>query len=151
MNDDQRRRIEKVLDNALDMVIATNRPDGYPQATTVAFIHDELTLYFGCHDTSQKADNIRLDPRVSGVINRPYSSWADIYGVSFAGLAAFVEDPGEIAKTGRLLKEKFPDIGNFLSHATAQEDSALIRIDLKIVSLLDYQRGFGNTELIELL
>ena len=149
MLESQRWRIEKVLDNALDMALGTNRPDGFPQVTTVAFVHHDLNIYFGCQDTSQKAENIRLDPRVSGVINRPYSSWADIYGISFAGMASFVEEPTELSNVSRQLKEKFPHIQDFISHATAQEDSALIRIDLKILSLLDYQKGFGHTELIE--
>ena len=45
--------------------IATNRPDGWPQATTVGYANDGLTLYFLCGPQSQKAKNIARDNRIS--------------------------------------------------------------------------------------
>ena len=40
-------KILAILDEATDMTIATVRPDGYPQATAVGYVHDGVTLYFG--------------------------------------------------------------------------------------------------------
>ena len=37
------------------MTVATNRPDGWPQATTVGYVNDGLTLYFLCDPESQTA------------------------------------------------------------------------------------------------
>lgn len=48
MNPALRSEILAILDGANDMTPATIRPDGYPQATTVSYTHDGLTLYFGC-------------------------------------------------------------------------------------------------------
>jgi nitroimidazol reductase NimA-like FMN-containing flavoprotein (pyridoxamine 5'-phosphate oxidase superfamily) len=52
-----RDQIIAILDGANDMAIATVRDDGYPQATTVSYVHDGLTIYFGCGVSSQKASN----------------------------------------------------------------------------------------------
>ena len=43
-----REEILSVLKAATDMTIATIRPDGYPQATTVSYLSDGLTINFGC-------------------------------------------------------------------------------------------------------
>ena len=53
-----REEILSVLKGASDMTIATIRPDGYPQATTVSYVSDGLTIYFGCAARSQKAQNV---------------------------------------------------------------------------------------------
>ena len=50
-----RDEILAVLSGANDMTIATIRGDGYPQATTVSYANDDLTLYFGCGSDSQPA------------------------------------------------------------------------------------------------
>jgi general stress protein 26 len=46
MDDRIRQKIQAVLDGNRIMTIATLRPDGWPQATTVGFAGDGLTLYF---------------------------------------------------------------------------------------------------------
>ena len=53
-----RGEILSVLKGANDMTIATIRPDGFPQATTVSYVSDGLTIYFGCAARSQKAQNV---------------------------------------------------------------------------------------------
>ena len=47
-------KIRSIIDNADDMTIATIRPDRFPQATTVSFVNDDLTIYFGSDADSQK-------------------------------------------------------------------------------------------------
>ncbi len=46
------------------MTIATLRPDGWPQATTVGYVSEGLDLYFLCGPNSQKAHNLAVDDRV---------------------------------------------------------------------------------------
>ena len=50
------------------MTLATIRADGFPQATTVNYVHDNLTLYFATDAASQKAGNIKLNNKVSVAI-----------------------------------------------------------------------------------
>ncbi len=46
MKNEAKRLILHLLANNDVMSLATVRPDGYPQATTVAYANDGLTLYF---------------------------------------------------------------------------------------------------------
>ena len=64
-----RRKILELLDQHRNMTIATLRPDGWPQATTVGYANDGLTLYFLCGLDSQKARNLARDDRVSLAID----------------------------------------------------------------------------------
>ena len=68
MDEAIRSRILEVLRRQRIMTVATIRPDGYPQATTVNYVHDDLILYFASAATSQKADNIKLNNKVSVAI-----------------------------------------------------------------------------------
>ncbi|MER8957242.1 pyridoxamine 5'-phosphate oxidase family protein [Mesorhizobium sp. M0833] len=53
------------------MTIATLRPDGWPQATTVGYVNEGLTLYFLCGLDSQKAENLARDDRVPSIAVSP--------------------------------------------------------------------------------
>jgi nitroimidazol reductase NimA-like FMN-containing flavoprotein (pyridoxamine 5'-phosphate oxidase superfamily) len=67
MDEEIRRRILKLLDEHRIMTIATLRPDGWPQATTVGYASEGLTIYFLCGRDSQKAANLaRRMSRYSG-------------------------------------------------------------------------------------
>src|SRR5215467_9362515 len=70
MDDTLKSKILELLDQHRLMTIATNRPDGWPQATTVGYVNDGLTIYFLCSPQSQKAANLARDSRVS-LTNRP--------------------------------------------------------------------------------
>jgi nitroimidazol reductase NimA-like FMN-containing flavoprotein (pyridoxamine 5'-phosphate oxidase superfamily) len=78
-----RRKILKLLDQHRNMTIATLRPDGWPQATTVGYANDGLTLYFLCGLDSQKARNLALDDRVSLAIDDDTQPVMEITGLSF--------------------------------------------------------------------
>ena len=58
MNDETREKILALLDQHRIMTLATARLDGWPQATTVGYVNDGLTLYFLCAANSQKAGTI---------------------------------------------------------------------------------------------
>jgi len=65
------------------MTVAANRPDGWPQATTVGYVNEGMTLYFRCGSQSQKAQNLARDDRISLTIDHdtldpqrsPVSRW----------------------------------------------------------------------------
>lgn len=140
--------IADILDRAVDMTVATVREDGYPQATTVSFVNDGLTLYFGCGARSQKADNIRRDGRVSITVNLPYANWNEIRSLSLGGVAALVTDPAEIDRVMARMTTKFPQVADFALTSDAQ--MALVRVTPQVVSVLDYAKGFGHTDLVHL-
>ena len=69
MDEEIRKKILALLDQHRIMTIATLRPDGWPQATTVGYVNEGLTLYFLCGLDSQKATNLARDDRVSLTID----------------------------------------------------------------------------------
>lgn len=54
MNEAQRTFVQQAIDAAHDLTLATIRPDGYPQATTVSFAHEGMLLYVGIGRASQR-------------------------------------------------------------------------------------------------
>lgn len=145
-------KILDVLANAKDMTIATIREDGYPQATVVSYANDGLSIYFGCGDQSQKAKNIAGNNKVSITVTRDYQDWDEIKGVSMGGIAEPVTDPKEIAQAARLMLIKFPQIVKHLPQdVTGISDikgTSFYRVTPKVVSLLDYTKGFGHNDLV---
>ncbi|MEZ5956682.1 MAG: pyridoxamine 5'-phosphate oxidase family protein [Hyphomonadaceae bacterium] len=140
----QRQHIASVLDLASDLAIATVRPDGWPQVTTVSFVADGTRIYFGTWAKSQKAQNIARDPRVSITVTAPYTDWGGIRGLSLGGHAVRVTEAAELARVFDLMVNKFPQIGQFLQGDDVE--MALYRVDPQVVSILDYTKGFGHTE-----
>lgn len=140
--------IAAILKEGKDVTLATLRADGSPHATTVSYAADGLAIYFGCDPASPKAQNIARDPRVSATVNLPYRDWSEIRGVSLFGRAARVTDPDEYARAGMVFMAKFPEIAHYI--AGQAEPPALYRITPEIVSILDYRKGFGHTELVEI-
>lgn len=53
MDDTLRDQILTLLEQHRIMTVATLRPDGWPQATTVGYANDGFTLYFLCGLESQ--------------------------------------------------------------------------------------------------
>ena len=83
-----RTKILALLDQHRNMTLATLRPDGWPQATTVGYANDGLTLYFLCGLDSQKATNLARDNRVSLTIDDDTPEIMEITGLSMAARAA---------------------------------------------------------------
>lgn len=146
MDDKIRTKILGLLDQHRLMTIATMRPDGWPQATTVGYANEELTLYFLCGPDSQKARNLAQDDRVSLTIDHDTSDPMAITGLSMAAHAQPVNDPAEIDKVLRLLPLKYPE---YVGLAMPKpEDIRIFRVRPAVISVLDYSQGFGHTDLV---
>ncbi len=146
MSPELRSKILDILARHNNMTIATLRPDGYPQATTVGYASDGLIIYFGCGVHSQKAHNIARDDRVSAAIDEDHANWAEIDGLSLAGRAARVTDATELARVGGLFLAKFPQVAAFSPEDRA--NTVIIRITPTVISVLDYTKGFGHSDLV---
>jgi len=146
MNRATHDKILAILGGASEMTLATIRPDGYPQATTVSYVHDGVTIYFGTSADSQKARNIALNDKVSLTINLPYDRTEEILGLSMGARAACVTDPAEVARVGELMLRRFPEGADF---GPDEGDSiAIFSVKPVVVSVLDYRNGIGHTELV---
>ena len=90
------------------MTLATIRPDGYPQATTVNYVHDDLTLFFATDAASQKAGNIKLNNKVSIAIASEAKDLYKLRGLSMSGTAERVCDTKRAQELSLLLFTKLP-------------------------------------------
>ena len=150
MDDAMKRKILALLDAHRIMTIATLRPDGWPQATTVGYVNEGLKLWFLCGLQSQKAHNLARDNRVSITVDHDTPDLLSITGLSMAARAHRVTDRAEAEKVIRMLPLKYPDA----PPSTAQmkmptpEEVALFRVVPEVVSVLDYTKGFAHTDLV---
>ena len=148
MDEQIREKILVLLDQHRIMTIATLRPDGWPQATTVGYANDGLTLYFLCGPDSQKAENLARDDRVSLTIDHDTPQVMEITGLSMAAHAQVVTDPKEGEKALCLLMQKYPLQDSLPLPMPTPEDVRIFRVTPTVISVLDYSRGFGHTDLV---
>lgn len=143
-------KIQHLLDSHRIMTLATLRPDGWPQATTVGFLNEGMTLYFMCGRDSQKAHNIAFDNRVSLTIDHDTPDPMAITGLSMAAHAHLLTDPAEVrAKLTDLLPTKYPEYREMMGGLDLS-GVLIFRVQPWIVSVLDYAKGFGHTDQVVL-
>ena len=141
-------QIVMLLDQHRTMSVATLRPDGWPQATTVGFAHEGLTLYFLCGPDSQKAANLARDDRVSLTIDHDPPQVMAITGLSMAARARRVTDPHEAEKALDLLLHRYPEQQAIPGPMPRSDALCIFRVTPEVISVLDYSKGFGHTELV---
>ena len=59
MDDAIRQKIQSLLDRHRTMRIATLRPDGWPQVTTVGYANEGFAIYFLCGTRSDRPGRSR--------------------------------------------------------------------------------------------
>lgn len=148
MDNELRNKILALLDQHRIMTVATLRPDGWPQATTVGYVNEGLTLYFLCGLDSQKAKNLARDDRVSLTIDHDTSDLMAITGLSMAARAHAVDDRDEAEKVLSMLPMKYADAPPLPMKMPSPEEVRLFRVTPIVISVLDYSKGFGHTDLV---
>ena len=148
MDEDIRRKVLTILDKHRIMTVATLRPDGWPQSTTVGYVNEGLTLYFLCGLDSQKAKNLALDNRLSLTIDHDTANLMTITGLSMAARAHAVDDRAEAEKVLRMLPLKYPEAPPLPVKMPSPDEIRLFRVTPTVISVLDYSKGFGHTDLV---
>ena len=150
MDESLQRKITQLLDAHRIMTIATLRPDGWPQATTVGYVNQGMKLWFLCGLGSQKAKNLARDDRVSVTIDHDTPDIMAITGLSMAARARRVTQRAEAEQVIRMLPLKYPDAppSTAAMKMPAPEEVALFRLEPEVISVLDYTQGFGHTDLV---
>jgi hypothetical protein len=147
MDRETRRLVLGLLARGETMTIATVRPDGFPQATTVAYASAGLTLWFACDRECQKVRNIVRSPKVSLTVNGEGRDWGRIQGLSMGALAE-VASGAEARRGLTLLGKKFPPMAGLA--AEERNATALVKVTPVAISVIDYTKGVGHTELYAL-
>jgi nitroimidazol reductase NimA-like FMN-containing flavoprotein (pyridoxamine 5'-phosphate oxidase superfamily) len=148
MDEAIKQKILNLLDRHRIMTVATLRPDGWPQATTVGYVNDGLTLYFLCGLDSQKAANIAHDNRVSLTIDHDADQIMEITGLSMAARAYAVTDRAEAERVLNMMPLKYSAQSSLPGPMPQPEDIRIFRLTPIVISVLDYTKGFGHTDLV---
>jgi|SRR5581483_3858668 len=148
MHDTLKRKIQALLDQHRTMSIATLRADGWPQVTTVGYANDGFAIYFLCGKDSQKASNLAHDNRVSLAIGDDAAQVMEITGLSMAAKADVVNDAAEGEKALRLLLQRYPEQKSMPGPMPMPDDVRIFRLTPAVISLIDYSKGFGHTDLV---
>jgi hypothetical protein len=148
MDEEIKTKNLRLLDQHRVMTISTVRPDGWPQATTVGYVNDDLTLYFLCGLDSQKAANLAKDNRVSLTIDHDADQIMEITGLSMAAHAHPVVDRVEAERVLRVLPLKYAPQTSLPGPMPKPEDVRIFRLTPVVISVLDYTKGFGHTDFI---
>jgi hypothetical protein len=142
------------------MSISTIRPDGWPQTTLVGYVNDGFLLYCFVARNSQKYANVLRDPRVSIAVGSDVADPRQIKGLSLAGRASLITDPGEVDYVSALRLKRYPEYASLspsipgndaalrMAPRPTSERVALLRIAPEIISVADYSKGFGHSDLI---
>lgn len=128
------------------MAIATVRVDGWPQATTVGYSNEGTLIYFTISRTSQKFANIQRDNRVSIAIAHDFHDPKSISGLSIAAYASEVTDPEQRRRAIKLLQDQHPGLKRL--DPEALENSAVMRASPAILTVIDYSKGFGHSDVL---
>ena len=141
-----RTKILELLDEHRILSLATLRPDGWPQATTVGYVSRGLTLWFMCGKDSQKAKNLAGDSRVSLTIDRDTTDPLAIRGLSMAARAFPVADEAMIREFLLVeLPKKYPEYIPMMSGLDIS-GVAVFELRPEVISVLDYSKGFAHTD-----
>ncbi|WP_374513265.1 pyridoxamine 5'-phosphate oxidase family protein [Brevundimonas sp.] len=143
-----KQKIVALLDAHRTMRIATNRPDGWPQVTTVGYANDGLSIVFLCGRDSQKAANLARDDRVSLAIDDDPDQVMHIQGLSMAARARRIVDAAEGARALARLFARYPAQQILDFDLPSPGDVALFELTPKVVSVLDYTLGFAHADLV---
>jgi nitroimidazol reductase NimA-like FMN-containing flavoprotein (pyridoxamine 5'-phosphate oxidase superfamily) len=144
-----RDKIIDLLDEHRILSLATLRPDGWPQATTVGYVNDGMDIFFMCARASQKAANLAHDDRVSLTIDHDTTDPMAIRGLSMAARAVPATDEATLRRVMlELLPKKYPEYGPMMSQADMSQMMAF-RIVPQVISVLDYTKGFGHSDLVQ--
>jgi nitroimidazol reductase NimA-like FMN-containing flavoprotein (pyridoxamine 5'-phosphate oxidase superfamily) len=148
MTPELRGLIVRILDEHRIMTLATNRSDGWPQATVVGYANDGLKIYCFVARLSQKYANIARDPRVSAAIASDFAQPLEIKGLSLAGRAAIVSEKSEFEHATDIFLKRFPEYAAWPRPNPAM--APMLRITPTVVSVVDYSRGFGHSDLVKI-
>jgi uncharacterized protein YhbP (UPF0306 family) len=141
-------KIVEVLQSQHLMTLATLRPDGYPQASILNYIADDITLYFATDAASQKVANIGFNNKVSVAIAVETEDFYKLSGLSMTGVARRILDKEAAAEFSLRLFRKLPQSKRYVPQDPDQ--LALFAVTPVAISLIDYTSGFGTTHLFRL-
>lgn len=131
-----------LLDSERLLSLAVNRPDGWPQVTTVGYVNEGLNLYIVIGRTSQKLAAIKADPRVAIAV-RSEALRGDAVGVSMAARAIEITDPARIEQINAMVLERYAGLHVF---GPGSDAIAVVHLRPEIVSPVSVLSGRSHAQ-----
>jgi general stress protein 26 len=128
------------------MTLATNRPDGWPQATSVSYVNRGLHLYFLISRTSQKFENLSADDRVSICIASASLTPTHFEGLSMSARVIEMRDEPNRADMLAEMRTRHP--AYFDKAPTELSGAALFHALPQVISIIDFSKGLGHSDLV---
>ena len=128
------------------MTLATNRPDGWPQATSVSYVHAGLFIYFLISRSSQKFANLAADDRVSICIASGSPSPSQFEGLSMSARALEPRDEPYRSEILKQMRTRHP--GYFDTAASDMTRSAIFRALPGVITVVDFSEGLGHSDVV---
>jgi general stress protein 26 len=151
MNEDLTKAIINYLDTHRHCALATTREDGSPQASTVSYVNEGLSIYFMTDPSSAKAQNIAFCPKVGLAISEDFLDWDEIKAVQLAGTVEWLPLGAELAKVQKMFAQKFPQVHKYLEgYGVTIDVIPFLRVSPFIINYLDYSKGFNHWDTVEL-
>ncbi|BBX97629.1 PPOX class F420-dependent oxidoreductase [Mycobacterium lacus] len=98
--------IADFVTNSRTGTLATIGPDGQPHLTAMWYAVVDGEIWLETKAKSQKAVNLRRDPRVSFLLEGG-NTYDTLRGVSFEGVAEIVDDPDTLHRIGVSVWERY--------------------------------------------
>jgi hypothetical protein len=128
------------------MTIATVCAEGWPQASTVAYVNERFNVYFLISRTSRKFKNMTADGRVSIAVRSDVTIPSMIKGLSMSARAYEVRDEPYRSRILSKLSMRHP--GFFDVKTIDFSTSALFQATPIIVSIIDYAQSLGHADIL---
>lgn len=135
--------IIELLERERLMTLACLRPDGWPQATTVGYLNEDLDLFFIIARKSQKFANLQGDPRASIAIRHEKGSSGGGVGLSMAGLVTEIDDPEAVNRLNQRMIERYPNVHVY---CPSKDTVAVMRFRPSVISAAGVAGGRSDPE-----
>ncbi|MBI5235760.1 MAG: pyridoxamine 5'-phosphate oxidase family protein [Deltaproteobacteria bacterium] len=147
MSEELREKVISYMKAHFYLSLATVNTDNLkqPHAGSVVYVNNGLDLYFGTSAKTQKFINLTANPKVALTIDDFAADWAEIRGLQIEGAAQVVKEESTAFVYG-IFAEKFPVIKNL----PPMPDNRFIKITPRKLWMLDYGKGFGHRDYLEL-
>lgn len=101
--------VDAFLELERTLGVATNGPDGFPHVVPMWFDRFDGRIGFWTYASSQKAANLRRDPRLTCVAEAG-ESYDQLRGVMITGRAELVEDEGDVLAVGLAIHHRYTGV-----------------------------------------
>ncbi|MGE5694040.1 MAG: pyridoxamine 5'-phosphate oxidase family protein [Candidatus Sericytochromatia bacterium] len=134
--------IEEFVAKSRNGTLATIGPDGQPHLVAMWYAVVDGDIWFETKAKSQKAVNMRRDPRITFLIEDG-DTYDTLRGVSFEGTAEIVDDPDAIFRVGVSVWERYT--GPYTDEAKPAVDMMMnkriaIRLAVKRIRSWDHRK-----------